>query len=167
MGKSNEDDSFLTQGFACFQQSWNPVSKLPVHWIWLSLKWVNYIRHFHHHIFCFFTQGELWIDISVGVFWSPFSSFKGREIGNEKLIGILDLQQITFKNVDASGLITGFQFLQVILSLSLFRFLKHGNLVHGTWDVWHKSNAWESRDQKLMIANCSLNFWRIILGTSI
>lgn len=40
------------------------------------------------------------------------SSFKGREIGNEKLIGILDLQQITFKNVDARGLITGFQFLQ-------------------------------------------------------
>ncbi|GAV70941.1 CRAL_TRIO domain-containing protein, partial [Cephalotus follicularis] len=40
------------------------------------------------------------------------SSFKGREIGNEKLIGILDLQQISFKNIDARALITGFQFLQ-------------------------------------------------------
>lgn len=42
-----------------------------------------------------------------------FSSFKGREIGNEKLIGILDLQHITYGNIDARGLITGFQFLQV------------------------------------------------------
>ncbi|KAJ4973318.1 hypothetical protein NE237_006492 [Protea cynaroides] len=40
------------------------------------------------------------------------SSFKGQEIGNEKLIGILDLQQITIKNIDARALITGFQFLQ-------------------------------------------------------
>ncbi|CAN4114026.1 unnamed protein product [Withania somnifera] len=40
------------------------------------------------------------------------SSFRGREIGNEKLIGILDLQSITYSNVDARGLITGFQFLQ-------------------------------------------------------
>ncbi|CAA2960637.1 Hypothetical predicted protein [Olea europaea subsp. europaea] len=40
------------------------------------------------------------------------SSFKGREVGNEKLIGILDLQQLSYKNVDARGLITGFQFLQ-------------------------------------------------------
>ncbi|PSS13378.1 CRAL-TRIO domain-containing protein [Actinidia chinensis var. chinensis] len=40
------------------------------------------------------------------------SSFKGREIGNEKLVGVLDLQQITYKNIDARGLITGFQFLQ-------------------------------------------------------
>ncbi|EOY01132.1 hypothetical protein SCA6_007770 [Theobroma cacao] len=40
------------------------------------------------------------------------SAVKGREIGNEKLIGILDFQQITYKNVDARGLITGFQFLQ-------------------------------------------------------
>ncbi|KAM7254934.1 hypothetical protein ACFE04_020175 [Oxalis oulophora] len=40
------------------------------------------------------------------------SSFKGREIGNEKLIGILDLQKISYKNIDARGLITGFQFLQ-------------------------------------------------------
>ncbi|WRX14322.1 hypothetical protein QQP08_006809 [Theobroma cacao] len=43
------------------------------------------------------------------------SAVKGREIGNEKLIGILDFQQITYKNVDARGLITGFQFLQVSL----------------------------------------------------
>ncbi|XP_062171617.1 CRAL-TRIO domain-containing protein YKL091C [Alnus glutinosa] len=40
------------------------------------------------------------------------SSCQGREIGNEKLIGILDLQQITYRNIDARGLITGFQFLQ-------------------------------------------------------
>ncbi|KAM3324711.1 SEC14 cytosolic factor [Capsicum chacoense] len=40
------------------------------------------------------------------------SSFKGREIGNEKLIGILDLKNITYSNVDVRGMITGFQFLQ-------------------------------------------------------
>lgn len=40
------------------------------------------------------------------------SAFKGREIGNEKLVGILDLQNIGYKNIDARGLITGFQFLQ-------------------------------------------------------
>ncbi|KAI6686017.1 hypothetical protein NL676_031930 [Syzygium grande] len=40
------------------------------------------------------------------------SSFKGREIGNEKLIAIFDLQNLSYKNVDARGLITGFQFLQ-------------------------------------------------------
>ncbi|KAK2999320.1 hypothetical protein RJ639_024443 [Escallonia herrerae] len=40
------------------------------------------------------------------------SSFKEREIGNEKLIGVLDLQQLSYKNIDARGLITGFQFLQ-------------------------------------------------------
>ena len=42
-----------------------------------------------------------------------YSAFQGREIGNEKLIGILDLQQISYKNIDPRGLITGFQFLQV------------------------------------------------------
>ncbi|KAI3497996.1 hypothetical protein L1887_33677 [Cichorium endivia] len=40
------------------------------------------------------------------------SGFKGKEIGNEKLIGVLDLHQICYKNIDARGLITGFQFLQ-------------------------------------------------------
>ncbi|KAI3796298.1 hypothetical protein L1987_38965 [Smallanthus sonchifolius] len=40
------------------------------------------------------------------------SGFKGKEIGNEKLVGVLDLDQIGYKNVDARGLITGFQFLQ-------------------------------------------------------
>ncbi|XP_027100357.1 CRAL-TRIO domain-containing protein YKL091C-like isoform X1 [Coffea eugenioides] len=40
------------------------------------------------------------------------SSFKGREIGDEKLVGILDLKDISYKNVDARALITGFQFLQ-------------------------------------------------------
>lgn len=40
------------------------------------------------------------------------SSFRGREIGTEKLIGVLDLQKISYRNVDARGLITGFQFLQ-------------------------------------------------------
>ncbi|KAF7808598.1 CRAL-TRIO domain-containing protein [Senna tora] len=40
------------------------------------------------------------------------SAFKGRETGNEKLIGILDLQHMSYKNVDPRALITGFQFLQ-------------------------------------------------------
>ncbi|KAF6150782.1 hypothetical protein GIB67_020865 [Kingdonia uniflora] len=41
------------------------------------------------------------------------SSFKeGKEIGNEKIVGILDLDKISYKNVDPRALITGFQFLQ-------------------------------------------------------
>ncbi|KAI3909530.1 hypothetical protein MKW98_013947 [Papaver atlanticum] len=41
------------------------------------------------------------------------SSFKdGKEIGNEKLMAVLDLEKISYKNVDARGLIIGFQFLQ-------------------------------------------------------
>lgn len=41
------------------------------------------------------------------------SSFKGGiEIGSEKLLGILDLKDISYKNVDPRALITGFQFLQ-------------------------------------------------------
>ncbi|RZC58007.1 hypothetical protein C5167_005289 [Papaver somniferum] len=41
------------------------------------------------------------------------SSFKdGKEIGNEKLVAILDLEKISYKNVDARGFIIGFQFLQ-------------------------------------------------------
>uniref|UniRef100_A0A3Q7E7G2 CRAL-TRIO domain-containing protein n=1 Tax=Solanum lycopersicum TaxID=4081 RepID=A0A3Q7E7G2_SOLLC len=40
------------------------------------------------------------------------SSFNGRETGNEKLIGVVDLQHITYNNADLRGLITGFQFLQ-------------------------------------------------------
>ncbi|KAK9091460.1 hypothetical protein Sjap_024637 [Stephania japonica] len=37
---------------------------------------------------------------------------EGREEGNEKMIGIIDLANISYKNVDARALITGFQFLQ-------------------------------------------------------
>lgn len=40
------------------------------------------------------------------------SSFRGSEVGNEKLTAILDLRQISYKNVDVRGMITGFQFLQ-------------------------------------------------------
>ncbi|CAN1151503.1 hypothetical protein LINPERPRIM_LOCUS28419 [Linum perenne] len=42
------------------------------------------------------------------------SAIKGREVGNEKLVALLDMQQLAYKNVDARGLITGFQFLQLI-----------------------------------------------------
>jgi len=54
-----------------------------------------------------------------------FSAFKGREIGNEKLIGIIDLQNISYKNVDARGLITGFQFLQVTFILFFLEICMH------------------------------------------
>ncbi|GER37188.1 Sec14p-like phosphatidylinositol transfer family protein [Striga asiatica] len=40
------------------------------------------------------------------------SSIQGEEIGNEKLTAIIDLEKLSYKNVDARGLITGFQFLQ-------------------------------------------------------
>ncbi|CAN8305173.1 unnamed protein product [Cochlearia groenlandica] len=40
------------------------------------------------------------------------SGIKGKEVGDEKLVGVIDLANITHKNLDARGLITGFQFLQ-------------------------------------------------------
>ncbi|ESQ35320.1 hypothetical protein EUTSA_v10008567mg [Eutrema salsugineum] len=40
------------------------------------------------------------------------SGIKGKEVGDEKLVGVIDLSNITYKNLDARGLITGFQFLQ-------------------------------------------------------
>ncbi|XP_029116776.1 sec14 cytosolic factor isoform X2 [Elaeis guineensis] len=40
------------------------------------------------------------------------SSFKGCEIGNEKLIVIIDLQHLTYKNFDARGLVNAIQILQ-------------------------------------------------------
>ncbi|OVA12178.1 CRAL-TRIO domain [Macleaya cordata] len=41
------------------------------------------------------------------------SSFKeGQEIGNEKIIVVIDLEKISYKNVDPRALITSFQFLQ-------------------------------------------------------
>ncbi|EFH66596.1 predicted protein [Arabidopsis lyrata subsp. lyrata] len=40
------------------------------------------------------------------------SGIKGKEVGDEKLAGVIDLANITYKNLDARGLITGFQFLQ-------------------------------------------------------
>ncbi|XP_019176520.1 PREDICTED: CRAL-TRIO domain-containing protein YKL091C isoform X1 [Ipomoea nil] len=50
------------------------------------------------------------------------SSSKDGEIGSEKLIGILDLQHISYKNVDARALITGFQFLQAYYPERLAKF---------------------------------------------
>ncbi|KAG6399074.1 hypothetical protein SASPL_140548 [Salvia splendens] len=40
------------------------------------------------------------------------SGFRGKEVGNEKLVAVLDLQKLAYKNIDIRGLITGFQFLQ-------------------------------------------------------
>ncbi|KAA3483050.1 CRAL-TRIO domain-containing protein YKL091C-like protein [Gossypium australe] len=62
------------------------------------------------------------------------SAVKGREIGNEKLVGVLDFQNITYRNVDARGLITGFQFLQVmyVLRNMLKRTLFHVSYIRET-----------------------------------
>ncbi|CAD5312743.1 unnamed protein product [Arabidopsis thaliana] len=40
------------------------------------------------------------------------SGNNGKEVGGEKLVAVIDLANITYKNLDARGLITGFQFLQ-------------------------------------------------------
>ncbi|KAG2297943.1 hypothetical protein Bca52824_034415 [Brassica carinata] len=40
------------------------------------------------------------------------SAIQGKEVGDEKVVGLLDLQNITYKNLDARGTITGFQVLQ-------------------------------------------------------
>ncbi|KAF8095114.1 hypothetical protein N665_0341s0038 [Sinapis alba] len=40
------------------------------------------------------------------------SAIQGKEVGDEKVVGLLDLQNITYKNLDARGTIIGFQFLQ-------------------------------------------------------
>nr|GMD26585.1 SEC14 cytosolic factor [Ipomoea batatas] len=50
------------------------------------------------------------------------SSLKDGEIGKEKLIGILDLQHISYKNIEARALITGFQFLQAYYPERLAKF---------------------------------------------
>ncbi|KAJ0253424.1 CRAL-TRIO domain-containing protein [Hirschfeldia incana] len=40
------------------------------------------------------------------------SAIQGKEVGDEKVAALLDLQNITYKNIDARGTITGFQVLQ-------------------------------------------------------
>ena len=50
------------------------------------------------------------------IFFCNYSGIKGKEVGDEKLVAVIDLSNITYKNLDARGLITGFQFLQVIIS---------------------------------------------------
>ncbi|KAL0865061.1 hypothetical protein Bca101_044179 [Brassica carinata] len=40
------------------------------------------------------------------------SGIKDKEVGDEKLVAVFDLANITYKNLDARGLITSFQFLQ-------------------------------------------------------
>ncbi|KAJ9563872.1 hypothetical protein OSB04_009032 [Centaurea solstitialis] len=40
------------------------------------------------------------------------SGIRGNQTGNEKIVAIIDLDQVRYKNVDAHGLISGFQFLQ-------------------------------------------------------
>ncbi|KAL8161193.1 hypothetical protein V2J09_012682 [Rumex salicifolius] len=40
------------------------------------------------------------------------SAREGTKVGSEKMIAIIDLQEISIRNVDARGLITGFQYLQ-------------------------------------------------------
>ncbi|KAF2618254.1 hypothetical protein F2Q68_00042338 [Brassica cretica] len=40
------------------------------------------------------------------------SAIQGKEVGDEKVACLIDLQNITYKNLDARGTITGFQILQ-------------------------------------------------------
>ncbi|XP_051144945.1 CRAL-TRIO domain-containing protein YKL091C-like [Andrographis paniculata] len=49
------------------------------------------------------------------------SAVRDKELGNEKLIGILDLDKICYSNIDARGLITGFQFLQAYYPERLYK----------------------------------------------
>ncbi|MCD7449123.1 hypothetical protein HAX54_049485 [Datura stramonium] len=102
-------------------------AKMFCQWGWKSggLKWFHLVKvskHFPSKDQVQFKKLEMVhiLDKTIA------SSFKGREIGNEKLIGILDLQNITYSNVDARGLITGFQFLQFFVSVWRFicRFLE-------------------------------------------
>ncbi|XP_058728454.1 sec14 cytosolic factor-like [Vicia villosa] len=63
------------------------------------------------------------------------SASKGHEVGNEKFIIILDLHNISYKNVDSRGLITGFQFLQSYYPERLAKFY----ILHMPWffvSVW-------------------------------
>lgn len=53
----------------------------------------------------------------IWIYLFYFSCSDGREAGTEKLIGILDLRGISYKNVDPRGLITAFQFLQVTFAV--------------------------------------------------
>jgi len=54
------------------------------------------------------------------------SAHEGTRVGSEKMVGIIDLQEISYRNVDVRGLITGFQFLQAYYPERLKRcFLLH------------------------------------------
>lgn len=53
-----------------------------------------------------------------------FSGIKDKEVGDEKLVAVFDLANITYKNLDARGLITSFQFLQVSISFSFLSLKK-------------------------------------------
>ncbi|XP_050230918.1 CRAL-TRIO domain-containing protein YKL091C-like [Mercurialis annua] len=65
------------------------------------------------------------------------SSFKGREIGNEKLIAIVDLQHISYKNIDTRGFIAGFQCLQAYYPerLAKLYFLHMPRFFVGVWKM--------------------------------
>ncbi|CAA0811502.1 Sec14p-like phosphatidylinositol transfer family protein [Striga hermonthica] len=56
-------------------------------------------------------KSKMWLSLLTSL-CANFSAIQGEEIGNEKLTVILDLEKLSYKNVDARGLITGFQFLQ-------------------------------------------------------
>ncbi|KAL5726660.1 hypothetical protein ACHQM5_009682 [Ranunculus cassubicifolius] len=59
------------------------------------------------------------------------SSFKdGKEIGNEKCVGILDMDKLSYKNVDFRGMTTGFQIFQFFVGIwrMLSYFLDKSNL---------------------------------------
>uniref|UniRef100_M4EDE2 CRAL-TRIO domain-containing protein n=1 Tax=Brassica campestris TaxID=3711 RepID=M4EDE2_BRACM len=43
------------------------------------------------------------------------SAIQGKEVGDEKVACLIDLQNITYKNLDARGTITGFQILQIVI----------------------------------------------------
>ncbi|CAK8570442.1 unnamed protein product [Lathyrus sativus] len=82
------------------------------------------------------------------------SAFKEREVGNEKLIIILDLQNISYKNVDARALTTGFQFLQSYYPERLAKFY----ILHMPWffvSVWRMVSGFldKTTKEKIVIIN--------------
>ncbi|XP_004498240.1 CRAL-TRIO domain-containing protein YKL091C isoform X2 [Cicer arietinum] len=82
------------------------------------------------------------------------SAFKGREVGNEKLIGVLDLQNISYKNVDPRSLITGFQFIQAYYPERLAKCY----ILHMPWffvSVWKLVSGFldKSTQEKIVIIN--------------
>ncbi|WCJ33632.1 Sec14p-like phosphatidylinositol transfer family protein [Euphorbia peplus] len=83
------------------------------------------------------------------------SSFRGKEKGNEKIIVVLDLQNITYRNVDTRGFIAGFQFLQAYYPERLGKlfFLHMPRFFISVWKVISRFLETATKEKIMIVSN--------------